>query len=405
MRIGSNSLAATDFGVTTAPAPQSAGARSSTATTGVATRASRWNSPRACGRCADLGCKVLLEIGPQPVLTAAALRRMARPGHRAAGDRVAASKHRRPPPDHRSPCRRIRIGASARLRRCAAGAGAQARPAHLSVPASPVLVPGQPRARPTNNIPRSRAHRGRPASRGRPDRGTRRAPRRRGRRPADPERADKACGTTQPAAQDPVDRGRPLRDPLGEIHCSRLSDAEAGEAATWLLIGDNADAVQPLVEALTALGHRHRILGLPVSDADEEQLDAALRAAAADDRRCGSCTSRRWTPTLRHRCGRCCGCNTESWAEHGDSSAPRPPPNCVAPIWVVTRGAQRVTDADTVSPEQSCLWGFGRAASLELPQLWGGLADLAEGTADEWSRLINQVAPRDSAAGGPVRAA
>ena len=52
-----------------------------------------------------------------------------------------------------------------------------------------------------------------------------------------------------------------------------------------------------------------------------------------------------------------------------------------SPIWVVTRGAQRVTDADTVAPDQSCLWGFGRAASLELPQVWGGLADLSEGDA------------------------
>ncbi|MDT5141986.1 MAG: hypothetical protein QOI79_1323, partial [Mycobacterium sp.] len=61
-----------------------------------------------------------------------------------------------------------------------------------------------------------------------------------------------------------------------------------------------------------------------------------------------------------------------------------------------TRGAQRVTDADIVSPDQSCLWGFGRAASLELPQVWGGLADLAEGTAEEWSRFVDQVvaAPR-----------
>ena len=48
-----------------------------------------------------------------------------------------------------------------------------------------------------------------------------------------------------------------------------------------------------------------------------------------------------------------------------------------SPIWVVTRGAQRVTDADTVAPDQSCLWGFGRAAALELPHVWGGLADLA----------------------------
>ena len=44
-----------------------------------------------------------------------------------------------------------------------------------------------------------------------------------------------------------------------------------------------------------------------------------------------------------------------------------------------------------VSPVQSCLWGFVRAASLKHPQVWGGLADLAEGTADEWSWLINQV--------------
>ena len=69
-----------------------------------------------------------------------------------------------------------------------------------------------------------------------------------------------------------------------------------------------------------------------------------------------------------------------------------------SPIWVVTRGAQRVTDADTVAPDQSCLWGFGRAASLELPQVWGGLADLSlTGTADEWSRFINRItAPHDS---------
>ena len=64
------------------------------------------------------------------------------------------------------------------------------------------------------------------------------------------------------------------------------------------------------------------------------------------------------------------------------------------PIWLVTSGAQRVTGADTVAPDQSCLWGFGRAASLEHPQVWGGLADLAEGDADEFSRLIDRIATR-----------
>src|SRR5262249_35228590 len=50
-----------------------------------------------------------------------------------------------------------------------------------------------------------------------------------------------------------------------------------------------------------------------------------------------------------------------------------------------------VTDADAVSPDQSSLWGFGRSAALELPHLWGGLADLAEGSVDEWSRFINRI--------------
>src|SRR5262249_13961843 len=49
----------------------------------------------------------------------------------------------------------------------------------------------------------------------------------------------------------------------------------------------------------------------------------------------------------------------------------------------------------------SCLWGFGRAASLELPHVWGGLADLSEdgeNAADEWSRFINRImTARDSA--------
>ncbi|HXS84627.1 MAG TPA: SDR family NAD(P)-dependent oxidoreductase, partial [Mycobacterium sp.] len=63
-----------------------------------------------------------------------------------------------------------------------------------------------------------------------------------------------------------------------------------------------------------------------------------------------------------------------------------------APIWLITRGAQHILSTDHVSPDQSSLWGFGRAAALEHPRLWGGLADLPEGDADDWSRLIDQLA-------------
>src|ERR1700730_16043497 len=171
-----------------------------------------------------------------------------------------------------------------------------------------------------------------------------------------------------------------------------VSDAESGEAATWLLIGGDDDAAQPLVEALTGRGHQHRILGLPASDADEQELTAALRAAAEE------------SPTLRIVHVGAIGSDalpsmrSLSRVQHQVLGGTRrlfraaAAAELRAPIWVVTRGAQRVTDADTVSPEQTALWGFGRAASLELPQLWGGLADLAEGTVDEWSVLINQVA-------------
>ena len=150
-------------------------------------------------------------------------------------------------------------------------------------------------------------------------------------------------------------------------------------------------AVQPLVDVLTARGHRHRILGLPVSDADEEQLADALRAAAADDPTLRivhvaaldseTAPSMRSLLRMQHRI---LGGTRRLFRAAIAAELRRP-------IWVVTRGAQRVTDADTVSPDQSCLWGFGRAASLELPQVWGGLADLAEGTADEWSRFINRI--------------
>jgi len=184
-----------------------------------------------------------------------------------------------------------------------------------------------------------------------------------------------------------------------------ISSAQSGEESTWLLVGDDSPAVRPLVDALTARGQQHRILGLPVSDSDEEQLADVLRAAAEDDSTLRivhvaaldadldskPVPSMRSLLRMQHRT---LGGTRRLFRAAVAAELRRP-------IWVVTRGAQRVTDADTVAPDQSCLWGFGRAASLELPQVWGGLADLSEGSkngADEWSRLIDRItASRDSA--------
>ena len=159
-----------------------------------------------------------------------------------------------------------------------------------------------------------------------------------------------------------------------------------------------------MVDALTAQGHQHRILGLPASDADEEQLTAVLRAAAQE------------APTLRIVHVAALDSDTVPSmrsllrVQHQVLSGTRrlfraaAAAELRAPIWLVTRGAQRVTDTDAVSPDQTALWGFGRAASLEHPQVWGGLADLSEGTADEWSRFITQLSAAPTRR-RPVRAA
>ncbi|OBA76806.1 polyketide synthase [Mycobacterium sp. 1554424.7] len=167
----------------------------------------------------------------------------------------------------------------------------------------------------------------------------------------------------------------------------------AGEGAAWLLVSDDAAAVQPLVDALAARGHRHRIVGLPVSDADAQRLEGVLRAAVADE------------PALRILHLAALGSDTTPSTQsllrmqHQILSGTRrlfcaaAAAELRAPIWVITRGAQRVTAADQVSPAQSCLWGFGRAAALEHPRLWGGLADLPGGAVDDgaWTRLIDQL--------------
>ncbi|OBG21202.1 polyketide synthase [Mycolicibacterium celeriflavum] len=175
--------------------------------------------------------------------------------------------------------------------------------------------------------------------------------------------------------------------------------ADAG--STWVLVSDDSEAIQPLVDALTASGHRYQIVGLPVSDADEERLAEVLRAAAADD------------PTLR--IAHVAAIDFETTPpmqsllrmQHRILGGTRRLLHAAvatelrAPIWLVTTGAQRVVDSDSVAPDQSCLWGFGRAAALELPQVWGGLADMPHGReirADEWSALISRITTSNGSA-------
>ncbi|AWT51388.1 type I polyketide synthase [Mycolicibacterium smegmatis] len=179
-----------------------------------------------------------------------------------------------------------------------------------------------------------------------------------------------------------------------EIRWDAITSAVAttGAAADWILLGDDTAAVGEFADALTAGGHRHQIVALPGSDADEAQLVDTLRAASAGELYVvhiaagdGDASPMRDLLRVQHRT---LGGLRRVFRAANDAELR-------SPIWLVTRDGQRVTDTDTVAPDQSCLWGFCRAAALELPHLWGGLADLS-GADTEWPQLIARItAPRD----------
>jgi acyl transferase domain-containing protein/NADPH:quinone reductase-like Zn-dependent oxidoreductase/acyl carrier protein len=337
----------------------------------------------------ELGCKVLLEIGPQPVLTASALRAWPDP---ATTPRAIASL-RKNTADHRQITEAL-ADAYALGHLPDFGAVQQGPARKLDLPTYP-FQHRQYWFRENRELPTQQSHVTATSDTVRllEDGKFEELAALLGGADDDPLTLNVL---TKVAAQHNAQRKtKSISDARYEFRWDKINaaaPADLGEPATWLLIGENGDAVQPLVDALTALGQPHRILGLPASDTDEQELTVALRAGADE------------SPTLRilHVAA------LEADAVPSTRSLLRVQQQVLsgtrrlfraaaaaelrAPIWMITLGAQRVTDTDTVSPEQTALWGFGRAASLELPQLWGGLADLAEGSPAEWSQLVNQVA-------------
>ncbi|OBK41726.1 polyketide synthase [Mycobacterium sp. 1245111.1] len=336
----------------------------------------------------DLSCKVLLEIGPQPVLTAAALRAWPDP---ATTPRAIASL-RKNTDDHRQITEALgdayALGALPDFDAVLQGSARK-----LDLPTYP-FQHRQYWFRDNREMPTQQSHVSstsetvRLLEDGKIE-----------------ELATLLGGAgddgqtisvlTKLAAQHNQQRkNRSITDARYEFRWDKLDAAASDptESATWLLIGDNGDAVAPLIEALTERGQKHRIIDLPASDADEQELATTLRAAAEESAALRivafSAVESDTVPSQRSlaRVQQQVLAGTRRLFRAAAAAEMR------APIWVVTRGGQRVTDTDTVSPEQTALWGFGRAASLELPHLWGGLADLAEGTADEWSRVVNQAA-------------
>ncbi len=170
--------------------------------------------------------------------------------------------------------------------------------------------------------------------------------------------ADQACGATQSTTARPSPSRTTVTRFRWENAVTPLSGAEAGDSS-WILIGDDSEALKPLVDTLTARGQRYRFLQLPASDAGrgEARSDVARRGSRMI-RRCVSCTSPHSTPAPPPRCGHCCGCNTRSWPERGGSSAPRSPLTCGRPSGWSPAGHSASPRRDTVTPEQSCPVGI-----------------------------------------------
>ncbi|AUX31980.1 MULTISPECIES: type I polyketide synthase [Sorangium] len=68
-----------------------------------------------------------------------------------------------------------------------------------------------------------------------------------------------------------------------------------------------------------------------------------------------------------------------AWVQVVARSELSPPPK----LWLVSRGAVAAAPGDAVpAPWQAPLWGLGRVLSLEHPEVWGGLVDLAPSAED-----------------------
>jgi acyl transferase domain-containing protein len=313
----------------------------------------------------DLSCKVLLEIGPQPVLTAAALRTWPDP---ATSPRAIASL-RKNTADHRQIIEALAdvyaLGAQPEFGTVLHGLARK-----LDLPTYP-FQHQQYWYRDNRELPSQHSHMGTSSETV---------------RLLEDGKIEELAALLGGAGDDGQTLGvltklaaqhnqqrktKSISDARYEFRWDKVNAPVSGptESATWLLVGENGDTVAPLIEALTESGQKHRIIGLPASDADEQELTATLRAAAEESAALRivdfSAVESDTVPSQRslsrvqqHVLG-----GTRRLFRAAAAAELR------VPIWVITRGAQRVTETDTVSPEQTALWGFGRAASLELPHL------------------------------------
>jgi acyl transferase domain-containing protein/acyl carrier protein len=219
------------------------------------------------------------------------------------------------------------------------------------------------------------------------------------------------AGLVRPAAiGDAEDGGRGLARQA--IVIARNPDAPATVSATtpapggaWLILADRGGVGERLRDALAARGHSS-ILVRPDDEADLASLDGLERLIQSAthggrdalhgvvhllglDAASTEHTSTAELEAAATRTARSALFAVQALAKGTGHVRPR--------LWLVTRGAQAVGSADgQLELSQSPLWGLGRVAAMEHPEIWGGLVDLDTlPTNDEIEALIAELLGAD----------
>ncbi|MFD0344746.1 type I polyketide synthase, partial [Streptomyces sp. NPDC127117] len=168
---------------------------------------------------------------------------------------------------------------------------------------------------------------------------------------------------------------------------------------TWLLAvpasGADEELVRACADALTGHGAVVELL----RPADEPDLAARLRAAAAGQQLGGvlSLLAMDERPHSGH------AVLPTGLTEALALVRAMAEAESTAPLWSVTRSAVAVGETDgPARPVQAQMWGLGRVVALEHATFWGGLVDLPE-TPDPGAldRMASVLAQRTAAAGTP----
>ncbi|NUQ61200.1 MAG: SDR family NAD(P)-dependent oxidoreductase [Pirellulales bacterium] len=215
------------------------------------------------------------------------------------------------------------------------------------------------------------------------------------------------------------DRRGEIQSWFYEVQWQPQAPPEAAAAATlgdWLILADRGGAGDRLAESLRAQGLRCVIVrpdgpfaagengsAVPrdefhVDPLDGEDYRRLLQAAFAAGRTCAGVVHL-WSLDLEmprdggetslaeaRRLG--CGSVLRLIQQLARSKFAKPPA-----LWLVTRGAQAVGEGQTPLVVQSPLWGMGRVAALEHPEMRCRLVDLdpAGFVADEAARLLREL--------------